>query len=810
MGWAKAPSARFRFLTAALALAALFSTGPSGAQPAARAMIKLRTEGSPAPRATIANMAWIEGHWIGEMPDGPVEHVVLSPRFGHLPGFVRALGDRSPVFYEISVFAEAGDSLTVRVKHFTPELAGWEAQSGYVDRPLVDRDATNFYFDGITFSRTGRDSFTVYFLNRSEGQERETLVIPFRRKSASAGTEPGVPAGAVQQQGRLVNEQLQSASFASSRIGISPIRNVTVYLPPGYAQVDRRFPVLYYLQHFFEDHREPFASHGAKQLLDAAIRAHVIGDVIVVAADFSTPAGSSWYVNSPVTGNWEDFLVRELVPHVDATYRTLASRNARGVVGDGVGGYGAIRLGMRHPELFGAVYGMHPVGTGPSIQPSHSRPDFDLLARARSLEDLGDDGYSRIFTSIYQAFSPNPGRPPLYFDPPARRVDGRLAVDSAVTARFHQGFSLTELLPAYADNLKSLRGFKFDWGRQDMLADHVYGAQALSHRLAEFGVPHEAEEHGGGFRDRHWGEQGRFYTDVLPFFAHHLLFGPPSTVQDRVTAAHGRLREALIANDPGMLAALYRADARSMLDYQPALYGRAQITAYHRAMGKRRRVTGYVPVATEILDLGTALVETGMFTITWSLATGATEEERGKYVHVWGVEPDGSLRLKSDVRGYFRRLPDPAAFFVDLPQGHTSADRPSAADSALERTLHARNARNAVAVRTHDAETQIADYSEDAVVMPFADTNKTGIAEIRPYLLAYTEAGRGATFGSVRVWNVGFEDFGAYVIEYPKFQVNWRSSTASGVVKGGGLRLWRRRADGSLALFRQIGTHDYR
>jgi S-formylglutathione hydrolase FrmB/ketosteroid isomerase-like protein len=618
------------------------------------------------------------------------------------------------------------------------------------------------------------------------------------------------PSAIAQPQGRLVTGQLQSTGFADNRIGISPVRNVTVYLPPTYAQAGRRFPVLYFLNHFNEDQREPFASHGAKELLDKAIGDGVIGDIIVVTADFSTPAGSSWYVNSPVTGNWEDFLVRELVPHVDATYRTLASRDSRGIVGDGPGGYGAIRFGMRHPEIFGAVYGMEPVGTGHGIQSTWIRPNFDLLARATSLDDLGDDGFSRIFTSIYQAFSPNPNRPPLYFDPPARRVDGTIVIDSAVMARFHRGFALTDLLPDYADNLKSLRGLKFDWGRQDMIADHINGAQDLSRQLAEYGVAHEAEEHGGGFRDRHWGEQGRFYTDVLPFFARHLLFGPPTAVRDRVTAAHGRLREAMIANDPGALAQLYRADATSMPDYQPALYGTAQITAYHRAIGERRRVTGYVPVTTEIFDLGTSILEIGTFTITWSVAGGAVEEERGKYAHIWGVEADRSLRLKTDVRGYFRPLPNPAAFFVAMPNDEAPARAPASADPELERVLRARNDRNAIAVQTYDAETKIADYADDAVIMPFADTNKTGIGEIRPYLIAYTNGGRGVTFDSVRVWNVGFEDFGRYVIEYPKFRVAWRSADASAVVKGGGLRLWRRRPDGSLELLRQIGTHDYR
>jgi pimeloyl-ACP methyl ester carboxylesterase len=210
------------------------------------------------------------------------------------------------------------------------------------------------------------------------------------------------------------------------------------------------------------------------------------------------------------------------VPHIDAHYRTLATRESRGLLGDGTGGFGAIRFAMRYPELFGSVYAMQPFGTGPSIQPTHSRPDFDLLARAKSMDDL--EGFSRIFTSIYQAFSPNAERAPLYFDPPAHRENGRTVVDAPVTARFHERFELTGLLHEYADNLKLLRGFKFDWGRQDPNADHIEGAQIFSNRLVEFGVPHEAEEHSGGFRDRHWGADGRVHTDVLPFFAKHLAF----------------------------------------------------------------------------------------------------------------------------------------------------------------------------------------------------------------------------------------------------------------------------------------------
>src|SRR3990170_1643644 len=175
-------SSNRRLLLLALALIAA-SSAVSAAHTAAnpRSMIKLQTEGRSGPPATLADVAWLEGRWIGQMPEGPVEHVILGPRFGHLPGFVRAVNRQGVIFYEIWVLAESQGSLTVRVKHFSPELAGWEAQEAYIDRLLVDRDASNLFFDGATYSRTGPDSFTVYFLNRSGGEERETIVIPFRR-----------------------------------------------------------------------------------------------------------------------------------------------------------------------------------------------------------------------------------------------------------------------------------------------------------------------------------------------------------------------------------------------------------------------------------------------------------------------------------------------------------------------------------------------------------------------------------------------------------------------------------------------------
>lgn len=119
------------------------------------------------------------------------------------------------------------------------------------------------------------------------------------------------------------------------------MRGVTVYLPAGCDMPGRRFPVIYFLDNMRQAEDAPFTTSDAWAVFDAAIADGTIGDMIVVTADFSTPLGASWYVNSPVTGNWQDFMVKELVPYIDSHYRTLAAAPPRSIAGDRMGGYGA-------------------------------------------------------------------------------------------------------------------------------------------------------------------------------------------------------------------------------------------------------------------------------------------------------------------------------------------------------------------------------------------------------------------------------------------------------------------------------------
>jgi hypothetical protein len=91
--------------------------------------------------------------------------------------------------------------------------------------------------------------------------------------------------------------------------------------------------------------------------------------------------------------------------------------------------------------------------------------------------------------------------------------------------RMRNNFFLESFIGQYADNLKSLRAFKFDWARSDPNWDHVYSNEAFTHKLNEYGIPHEAEEYNGiSTGDVNWSAEGRITTDLLPFFQIHLVF----------------------------------------------------------------------------------------------------------------------------------------------------------------------------------------------------------------------------------------------------------------------------------------------
>lgn len=129
-----------------------------------------------------------------------------------------------------------------------------------------------------------------------------------------------------------------------------------VYLPPGYEQdLSRHYPVIFWLHGGFGNARQ---GGWAVENYHAAIKNRELPELIIVLVQ-GLPIG--WYVDSkngklPI----EQVLIKDLIPHIDAMYRTIADRAGRGIEGHSMGGYGALRLGLKYPNLFGSIFSVAP------------------------------------------------------------------------------------------------------------------------------------------------------------------------------------------------------------------------------------------------------------------------------------------------------------------------------------------------------------------------------------------------------------------------------------------------------------------
>jgi enterochelin esterase-like enzyme len=160
-----------------------------------------------------------------------------------------------------------------------------------------------------------------------------------------------------------------------------------IYLPPDYeTNTARRYPVVYWLHGFGGN---PRAGAAFVKPLDAAIRAGKAPAMIVVLVN---GIAASFYCDSPNGKQPVDSMItKELIPHVDATYRTIAQRESRAVEGFSMGGYGAAHLGFKHPNLFGLVSIMSGAITdsvewGPLKPPQGGRREMMLKAEKSYFE----------------------------------------------------------------------------------------------------------------------------------------------------------------------------------------------------------------------------------------------------------------------------------------------------------------------------------------------------------------------------------------------------------------------------------------
>jgi len=318
---------------------------------------------------------------------------------------------------------------------------------------------------------------------------------------------------------------IESPALAGNALGDPAARPVAVYLPPGYDSSSRRYPVVYVLHGYTGDVAALVGSRpwetNVLQWADRLIRDGTMPPAILALVDGFTRLGGSQYVDSVHNGNYATYTVRDVVGHVDRTYRTIASEGGRSVVGKSSGGFGSMHLVMEHPGIFCAFAShsgdayfpyAHPPAF-PAVQRNLEKHGFDVAAFVRAFErkHKRDQGEYTTMEMLGYAAAYSPRSAAAFdLDLPFDRKTGELR--HAVFARW-LAFDPAERVAGKRTELSRLRLRYLDCGRRDEYGLDV-GARVVAERIRALGLDVRHEE----FDDDHR-NIGYRYAVSLPALA---------------------------------------------------------------------------------------------------------------------------------------------------------------------------------------------------------------------------------------------------------------------------------------------------
>jgi S-formylglutathione hydrolase FrmB len=301
--------------------------------------------------------------------------------------------------------------------------------------------------------------------------------------------------------GRLDRHTFTSVLLRDNPLGDAHERPLWVYTPPGYDESEERYPTVYVIQGYTGHlgmwtnrvpYRQPFV-----ETADAVFASGEVPGCVVVYVDAWTMYGGSQFVDSPGTGRYHSYLCDEIVPWVDAHYRTIADRESRAISGKSSGGFGAMITPMLRPDLFGALA----THAGDSLYELSYVPEFGKAARYLREYDHDimrwwDDFRSRpsftkdadmvllMLLGCSACFSADEdGTVMLPFDP----VTGVLR--EAQWQRWLD-WDPVRMVAAHADAVRSLRAVWIDAGTKDEWFLDL-GAEAFRARIREAGLSDE-------------------------------------------------------------------------------------------------------------------------------------------------------------------------------------------------------------------------------------------------------------------------------------------------------------------------------
>jgi enterochelin esterase-like enzyme len=306
--------------------------------------------------------------------------------------------------------------------------------------------------------------------------------------------------------------KVHGAALEGNLEGDAVDRDVYVFLPPSYSrEKSRRYPVVYALHGYSIGAEQWSHEIHVPQTIEGAF-AQGAKEMIVVLPDSKTVHNGSMYSSSVTTGDFEQFIYRDLVAYIDAHYRTIPDRQSRGLVGHSMGGYGATRIGMKHSDVFGSLYIMSPccLSPRPAVNPEIAKA---LEAVKTPADSASLQFFARATLAAAAAWSPNPKNPPLYLDLPTKNGAQQPEVLAKWTANAPLAF-----MDQYIGGFRRYRAISIDVGDQDGLR---VDTAKLHDALDNYGIENSFEVYSGTHTSK---VADRFQNHVMPFFAKSLCF----------------------------------------------------------------------------------------------------------------------------------------------------------------------------------------------------------------------------------------------------------------------------------------------
>ena len=316
-------------------------------------------------------------------------------------------------------------------------------------------------------------------------------------------------------------------SLANNLLGDPAQLEVEILLPAGYETSARKYPSVYVLAGWNDD--AGFMAYQLGNGLKSAVAPEA--EAIYVMVGGGNALGGSFYVNSTVTGNWEDAIANDLVTFVDGAYRTVPATASRGMAGHSMGGFGALSIALHRPDVFGAVYAMSPGLFGPNGAKNRLGDDYafepivELAGKlsgkpaAERAKGLISGGTGFFDVAYGAAFVPDPEAPAL-MKLPYKSENGKLVLDQAVWKLWDDGFGgIPEKLAAYGSKPTQLKAIAIDYGIYDEYAWIPEGCKTFASLATKAGLKLTATS----FEGDHQGSlDSRMADFMIPFFTQNL------------------------------------------------------------------------------------------------------------------------------------------------------------------------------------------------------------------------------------------------------------------------------------------------